>query len=416
MTWDVTQSSWVEQSSIVARFLLCAGQLAGWAELWCGVLWWTVVAGPLLRVEPVFGETQEEQLSGIRWNGVACRVAVTMCCRTKFRSSEEEQRQWRWSKLLHSFNKSHSHWELKLPQNLDFQTQCERSTISRQLKFGKALRVSSRWKALVILWQRGGISTVVEEDGGILRWCDQGVWDDVGVGSWTGDWNHDDSDWSRVLADEHERGQRSAKNGVCCSRCIHHPWLSRVMKRMILSPTRGRTQLEAWRRLQKRYDPTTGGRKWNLLRTIIFPGRCSLLELQAVFERWESYVSRNQKKLKDKMDDWDRAGWLRCVGTGGPGETPDTQLESLANFRGCAPWNRDVRGGEIRFENSRFQAEGARGHSDPMDVDAVNCLSSGKGKGSSSPRDGCFKCGGAHFQRDCNARKSTGKQSSGKGT
>ena len=42
-------------------------------------------------------------------------------------------------------------------------------------------------------------------------------------------------------------------------------------------------------------------------------------------------------------------------------------------------------------------------------------LSSGKGKGSSRPRDGCFKCGGAHFQRDCNARKSTGKQSSDKG-
>ena len=39
--------------------------------------------------------------------------------------------------------------------------------------------------------------------------------------------------------------------------------------------------LEAWRRLQKRYDPTTGGRKRNLLRMIISPGRCSLVELQA---------------------------------------------------------------------------------------------------------------------------------------
>ena len=38
--------------------------------------------------------------------------------------------------------------------------------------------------------------------------------------------------------------------------------------------------LEAWRRLQKRYDPTTGGRKRNLLRTIISLRRCSLLELQ----------------------------------------------------------------------------------------------------------------------------------------
>ena len=32
---------------------------------------------------------------------------------------------------------------------------------------------------------------------------------------------------------------------------------------------------EAWRRLQKRQDRTTGGRKRNLLRTIISPGRCS---------------------------------------------------------------------------------------------------------------------------------------------
>ena len=50
-----------------------------------------------------------------------------------------------------------------------------------------------------------------------------------------------------------------------------------------------------------------------------------------------------------------------------------------------------------------------------MDVDAVNSLSSGNGKASSSPRDGCFKCGGAHFQRGCNARKGNGKQSSSKG-
>ena len=49
----------MEQSSIGARFLLCGGQLAG--ELSCGVLWWTVVAGPLVRVEPVFGETDESE-------------------------------------------------------------------------------------------------------------------------------------------------------------------------------------------------------------------------------------------------------------------------------------------------------------------------------------------------------------------
>ena len=38
--------------------------------------------------------------------------------------------------------------------------------------------------------------------------------------------------------------------------------------------------LEAWRRLQKRYDPTTGGRKRNFLRTIISSGQCSVLEIK----------------------------------------------------------------------------------------------------------------------------------------
>ena len=50
---------------------------------------------------------------------------------------------------------------------------------------------------------------------------------------------------------------------------------------------------------QKRYDPTAGGRKRNLLRTVTSPGRCSLLELHAGIERWESYVSRYEKKMKD---------------------------------------------------------------------------------------------------------------------
>ena len=69
----------------------------------------------------------------------------------------------------------------------------------------------------------------------------------------------------------------------------------------------------------------------------------------------------------------------------------------------------------LRTRDSRPSDTGTRGHSDPMDVDVFNSLSSAKGKGLSSPRDGCFMCGGAHFQRDCNARKGTGKQSYGKG-
>ena len=47
-----------------------------WA-LSCGVVFsggpWLL--DPLVRVELVFGETQEEHLSGIRWNVVTCRIA-----------------------------------------------------------------------------------------------------------------------------------------------------------------------------------------------------------------------------------------------------------------------------------------------------------------------------------------------------
>ena len=177
--------------------------------------------------------------------------------------------------------------------------------------------------------------------------------------------------------------------------------------------------LEAWRRLLKRYDPTTGGRKRNLLRTIISLGRCSLLELQAVIERWESFVSRYEKKMRDKLDDEIKLAGLESLV---PEELEkhlilnSNRLQTFEDARLEVVTYVEAKFG-LRTRDSKPSDTGARGHSDPTDVDAVNSLSlsSGKGNGSSSPRDGCFKCGGAHFQRDCNARKSTGKQSSGKG-
>ena len=69
----------------------------------------------------------------------------------------------------------------------------------------------------------------------------------------------------------------------------------------------------------------------------------------------------------------------------------------------------------LRIRDSKPSDTGSRGHSDPVDVDAVNSLSSGKGKGHRVRVMGVFKCGVAHFQRDCNTLKSTSKQSSGKG-
>ena len=113
-----------------------------------------------------------------------------------------------------------------------------------------------------------------------------------------------------------------------------------------------KSQLEAWRRLQKRYDPTTEGMKRNLLCTIISPGRCSLLELPAWIQRWESCVSRYEKKMKDKLDAEIKLAGLESL-------VPE-KLEKhlilnsyrLRTFRGCTPGSRNVRGSEVRFKNS----------------------------------------------------------------
>ena len=165
--------------------------------------------------------------------------------------------------------------------------------------------------------------------------------------------------------------------------------------------------LEAWRRLQKRYDPTTGGRKRNFLRTTMSPGRCSLLELQAGIERLESYVSRCEKKLKDKLDDEIKLAGLEALVLEELASHLILNLNRLRTFE-------DARLEIVTYVETKFglrirdykpSETGPHGHSDPMDVDAVNSLSSGEGKGSSSTRDECFMSGGAHFQRDCNARK-----------
>ena len=173
---------------------------------------------------------------------------------------------------------------------------------------------------------------------------------------------------------------------------------------------------EAWRRLQKRCDPTTGGRKRNLLRTIISPGRCSLLELQAGIKRWESCVSRCEKKFKEKLDDEINLAGLEALV---PEELEKHLILNSNRLRTFEDARLETVTYEakfgLRFRDSKPSGTGSRGHSDPMGVDVVNSLSSGKGKRSSSPRDGCFNCGGTHFHRDCNAHSSTGKQSSSKG-
>ena len=86
--------------------------------------------------------------------------------------------------------------------------------------------------------------------------------------------------------------------------------------------------------------------------SIVSPRRCSLLELQAGMERWESEVSQFEENSKNKMNDEIKPAGLEALV---PEELEEHLILNsirLPNFRGCSSRSRDVRGGEVRFENS----------------------------------------------------------------
>ena len=57
----------------------------------------------------------------------------------------------------------------------------------------------------------------------------------------------------------------------------------------------GGAGLDAYHRLARRHDPATGGRRRNLLRAILQPGRSSLEGLSSALERWEEQVQRYER-------------------------------------------------------------------------------------------------------------------------
>ena len=141
---------------------------------------------------------------------------------------------------------------------------------------------------------------MVKEDGGILLWRDQGVRDDR-MGCRSDDGNRDDSDRSRVFATESNGG-----------RGVHN--LEFVLQQMY-EMLRTRTSQEANGIVAKsRKNPLERGDGHMNDTTYCwrkekehpsrhhFSGRCSLQELQAGIERWESKVVRYEK-LKGKLDD-----------------------------------------------------------------------------------------------------------------
>ena len=100
-------------------------------------------------------------------------------------------------------------------------------------------------------------------------------------------------------------------------------------------------------------------------------------KLQAGIERWESYVSRYEKKLKDKMDDEIKLAGLESL-------VPEELEKHLILNSNRLRTFEDARREEVtcveakfglRIRDSKPSDTGSRGYSDPMDVDAVNCPS-----------------------------------------
>ena len=161
--------------------------------------------------------------------------------------------------------------------------------------------------------------------------------------------------------------------------------------------------LEAWRRLQERYDPTARGRKRNLLRTVISSERCSLQELQAGIERWESKVVRYEE-LKGKLDDEIKRAGLESL-------VQEVLEKHLIFNSNRSKTFEDVRSEIVTYVEEKFglrirdfkpsKAEFCK-RSNPSDVGVVSSLLSGKGKWSSDLRCSTFstilQCKQEHVQ------------------
>ena len=183
---------------------------------------------------------------------------------------------------------------------------------------------------------------------------------------------------------------------------------------MILSPIRGRTR---WRHGQDCSNDTTRRQEEE---SDIYFARSSLLEgalcrnSKQELTDGNPVLSRLEKKLKDTLDDKIKLAGLEAL-------VPEEQEKHLILNSSRLRTFDDARFKLVTFVDAMFglrirdskpNETRAPGHCDPMDVDAINSIASatGKGKGSSNPRDGCFKNGGAHVQSDCNARHTSQRQ------
>ena len=160
--------------------------------------------------------------------------------------------------------------------------------------------------------------------------------------------------------------------------------------------------LEALRRLVRRWDPLSGGRRRALLRQILVPDRCKLQELPAGLERWEELVRRYEKRRAGGMptavlDDDVKTAALEAL-------VPGDLEQHLAMNRSRLSTYQQVRSEiqafiEARRSQFALKDQGKK-HPDTMDVDIFVRHDGGRGKGKGNGKGGKGKGSGKASGKD----------------
>ena len=185
--------------------------------------------------------------------------------------------------------------------------------------------------------------------------------------------------------------------------------------------------LEAWRKINKRYDPATGSRKGSLLRHILSPAKSKLEDLTANLEVWLDLIARYENRkdpsgARVQLQDEIKIAVLEQIC---PTELERHLQMSKARLRTFEDHREEIvsfletrLGSKLKIETIASASGKEQRSDDAMDVGAVMFKGKGKGKGKSSKGKGKgFKGkgkgnkGGKHGKGKSNNNQGKGQQS-----
>ena len=187
--------------------------------------------------------------------------------------------------------------------------------------------------------------------------------------------------------------------------------------------------LEAWRKINKRYDPATGSRKGSLLRHILSPAKSKLEDLTANLEVWLDLIARYENRkdpsgARGQLQDEIKIAVLEQIC---PTELERHLQMSKARLRTFEDHREEIMsfletrlGSKLKIETIASASGKEQRSDDAMDVGAVMFKGKGKGKGkgkSSKGKGKGFKGkgkgnkGGKHGKGKSNNNQGKGQQS-----